>query len=75
MNPLKLMQMKETMDRFTAAHPKVLPFFRAVSGQALAEGTVIEMKVTTPEGKAYLSSIRLTQEDLKLIQEMKEGLL
>ena len=62
-NPMQMMQFRQAMDRFTAAHPKLMPFCHAVMRDGIEEGTVIEMKVTTAQGKNYISSIRITAED------------
>ena len=46
-----MQKIKSGMDRFRANHPKFPMFLRAVSQDALVEGTIIEINVTTPEGK------------------------
>ncbi len=71
-NPMKLMQMKNAWNEFTGRHPKLPKFFEAVSQKALREGTVMEISVTTPEGETLASNIRLTEEDMALIRELKE---
>ena len=68
-NPMKLMQMKNA---WNGRHPKLPKFFEAVSQKALREGTVMEISVTTPEGETLASNIRLTEEDMALIRELKE---
>lgn len=71
-NPMKLMQMKNAWSQFTARHPKLPRFFRAVSQRALHEGTVLELNVTMPDGETMASNIRLTSEDIALINEVRE---
>ena len=73
-NPMQMMQLKESMDRFTASHPKVMPFFQAVMRDGIEEGSVIEMKVTTAQGRNYVSSIRVTTEDMELFRKLKSGI-
>ena len=68
-NPLKIMQLKDAWMQFNRRHPKLAPFFRAIQAKALKEGTVIEMKVTTPEGKSLVASIRLTEADMELFRQ------
>ena len=53
------------MQRFRLNHPKFPLFLNAVSQEALVEGSVIEITVTTPEGKNYCSNIKLKQPDLE----------
>ena len=45
-----MQKIKSGMDRFRANHPKFPLFLRAVSQDALVEGSIIEINVTTPEG-------------------------
>ena len=72
MNPMMLMQMQQRIQTFQQDHPKVMPFFMAVKDNALLEGTVIAMKVTTPEGKTLESNIKLTANDIETIRMMSE---
>ena len=45
----------------------------AVKNNALEEGTVFAMKVTTPEGKTIESNIRLTANDIETIRMMMDS--
>lgn len=66
-----LQQIKSGMDRFRANHPKFPMFLKAVSQEALREGTLIEINVTTPEGKTYCTNVRLKPDDMELIDLFK----
>ncbi|MBQ9983421.1 MAG: hypothetical protein IJP29_02415 [Lachnospiraceae bacterium] len=70
MNPMMLMQMKEMLEKFQKNHPKVPMFFRAVA-QNIGEGSVIEMSVISPEGKKICTNMRVTVDDLKLVEQLK----
>ena len=70
MNPMLLMQLQQRMSVFQNDHPKVFPFFRAVGNNALEEGTVLAMKVTTPDGKTLESNIKLTANDVETLKMM-----
>lgn len=72
MNPMKLFQFKNGISAFKAAHPKFPMFLKAVSDNALREGSVVECKVSDPQGKTYQSSIRLTASDIELIGQLRE---
>lgn len=61
------------MDRFRNNHPKFPLFLKAVVGNALEEGTLVEINVTTPEGKNYCTNLKLKQEDLEFFQTLSEG--
>lgn len=73
-NPMKAMALKAEYSKFQNRHPKVLPFFNAVYNNALKENTIIEMQVSTEDGGHYASNIKLTAEDIRLFQELKDGL-
>jgi len=67
MNPMQLMKLKERFEIFQRQHPKVLPFFRSLNGQ-VPVGSVIELKVTSPDGTEKVSNIKVTEDDLKTIE-------
>ena len=71
-NQIAMMQkMKEGLDRFRIKHPKFPLFLKAVSQEALMEGTVIEITVTTPEGKNYCSNVKLKADDMEFLDSLK----
>ncbi len=70
MNSMMLMQMKGMLDEFKRNHPKV-PMFFGAAAQNIGEGSVIEIAVTSPEGKRICTNMRVTAEDLKLFEQLK----
>ena len=72
MNPMKLMQVKAVWDKFSANHPKFPKFLRAVGNGTIQTGTVIEVSVTTAEGKNYSTNLKIQEEDMELFRELKE---
>ena len=66
-NPMQLLQLKERLSVFKADHPKFIPFLGAVRDNALLEGTVMEIKFTTPEGREFVSNIRMNANDIETI--------
>lgn len=70
MNPMMLMQIKGMLDDFKRNHPKV-PMFFSAAAQSIGEGSVIEITVTSPEGKKICTNMRVTADDLKLVEQMK----
>ncbi len=66
-----LQQLKSGMERFRANHPKFPMFLNAVSQDALKEDTIIEINVTTSEGKNYCSNIKLNADDMEFIETLK----
>ncbi|MBQ3797264.1 MAG: hypothetical protein II842_13510 [Butyrivibrio sp.] len=73
MNPMLLMQLQQRLGLFQQDHPKVIPFFQAVGANAVTEGTVFAVKVTTPDGKVLESNIKLTANDIETINMMKNA--
>ncbi len=71
-NPMKLLQLKNAWEEFTKRHPKFPQFMAAVKQHGITEGTVIEIQVTTPEGKNFTSNLKVTEEDLQAIRNMQE---
>ena len=69
---MKLLQIKASWEQFKARHRKFPSFLNAVSKGAVMEGTLLEMTVTTAEGKTFSSNLKLTAEDMKLINDMQE---
>lgn len=71
-NPLKLLQLKSAWERFKSNHPRFPLFLSAVSKRGIKSGTIIEFKITTPEGEDLVTNMKITQEDLSLFQEITE---
>ena len=72
LNPLKLMQLKSAWQSFARRHPKFPLFWKAVYKQGLVDGTVLEFKVTTPEGKVLTSNMKVSQADLDLLKQIQD---
>ncbi len=72
MNPMALLSMKSAIDKFQSNHPKFVQFIKAMADSGLQEGTILECKVITPEGKELQTNIKITQDDLELIDKLKE---
>ena len=70
MNPFDIVKIKQRFDTFSKDHPKVVPFFRVIGEKGLTEGTVLELKCTTPDGQDYVSNIRVNQNDIELMREL-----
>ena len=60
----RLQALKKHLETFRKNHPKFPSFLNAVSHNALEEGTVIEISVTSPSDKNYVTNIKLRQDDL-----------
>ena len=72
MNPMNLLQFKNTWDTFRSNHPKFPKFLSAVCQKSIQEGTVIEIRVTTHDGRETASNIRLKADDVTLFEQLRE---
>ena len=67
-NPMELMKLGERLRIFREQHPKVEKFIRDNFAGGLEEGSVMEIKVTKPDGKAAVCNFRVSPEDLETIR-------
>lgn len=70
-NPAKLLKMKSMWESFKKNHPKFPYFLQAAANEGLKEGNIIEISIKTTEGKVIASNIKLTESDIRMIQELK----
>ncbi|MBR4719116.1 MAG: hypothetical protein IKP31_02610 [Lachnospiraceae bacterium] len=68
MDKMIMNEAKNRLNMFNNDHPKVMPFLEMLKANAVKEGTIVEMRVTTPEGQEYVSNIRLTKTDVETIK-------
>ena len=71
MNPLTMMRLKTLLESFKTKHPKITLFFSAASNY-IGIDSVLELTVTTTDGKSLCTNMKVTQEDLELLQLLKE---
>ena len=72
MNPEKLFKIKGAWDKFSQNHPRFVQFLWAMNKDGIKEGTIIEIHVTTAEGKNISSNLKITQSDIELFNELSE---
>lgn len=72
MNPLKLLQLKSAWNRFQSNHPKFPKFLTALYQKGMKEGTIIEFRVTTPDGEEMAANVKLKEDDIALFGELKD---
>ena len=70
MNPMAALRLRPLVKQFRENHPKVPAFFKAAAS-AVDVGSVVEMKVTSADGKELVSNIRITEQDIELIRELR----
>ena len=72
MNPMALMKIMNAKNQFDANHPKFGAFLKAAFAGGIQEGTIIEMKVTKPDGETMTTNLKVKQSDLELLQQLQE---
>ena len=71
MNPMDMMQLGGRLSIFRQQHPKFGAFLRDAGKDAMREGSVLEMKVTSPEGQEYVTNIKLTADDVETLRILR----
>ncbi len=71
MNPMAMMKIKPLLEKFRDNHPKV-PMFFAASAGSIREGSVIELSVQAPDSNPICTNIRVTADDIELINLFRE---
>ena len=69
MNLGNIMQLKNSWATFTQNHPK-FPKFLQAAGTAVKEDTLIEIRLTTAEGKVIETNLKVTASDIDLIRNL-----
>ena len=69
MNLGNLMQLKNSWATFNQNHPKFPKFLQAAS-TAVKEDTLIEIKITTAEGKVIETNLKVKASDIELFKNL-----
>lgn len=70
-NPMKLLELKNLWSAFTRRHPKFHNLFPPYSRPAFPEGTVIEVQITTPDGRTFTSNPKVQPEDIEAVKSLQ----
>lgn len=70
-NPMKLLELKNLWSAFTKRHPKFPQFLSAVQQAGIQEGTIIEVQITSPDGKTFTSNMKVTSEDIDAVKSLQ----
>ena len=70
MNPLEMMSFGSKLERCGQQHPKVVAFLKE-NHQEFRQGSVLEIRITTPEGKNVVTNMRMTAEDEEIVDAIK----
>lgn len=70
-NPAALFQMMNLWNRFQNNHPKFTKFLQAVAQNGIKEGSIIEIRVTTAKGESFDSNLKISADDMELMEQIK----
>ena len=70
-NPMKLLEIRNMWSAFTRRHPKCPAFLSAVQQAGIQEGTVIEVQITTPDGRSFTSNLKVQAEDIEAVKSLQ----
>lgn len=70
-NPAAIMQMMNLWNKFKQNHPKFPKFMTAVYHNGIKEGSIIEINVTTADGQSLNSNLKISAEDMELIEQLR----
>ncbi len=71
MNPQAIMKLMSMKNKFQADHPRFTAFIGNLFRTGIAEGSVIEISLTTPNGETTTTNMKVNQSDLDMFQELK----
>lgn len=69
-NMSMLLGVRQKLDVLRANHPKFFGFINAVRMKGIKEGSIFEIKVTTPEGETLETAIKLTESDMEVLKDL-----
>lgn len=72
MNPADTFKILAELNRFKADHPKAVAFVQSLTREGLQEGTVVEMKMTAPDGTEKICNLRVNEKDIALVALLRE---
>lgn len=71
-NPAAIFQLMNLWNKFKQNHPKFPKFMTAVYQNGIKEGSIIEINVTTADGQSLNSNLKISAEDMELIEQIKK---
>lgn len=72
LNPAAIFKIKGAWDKFSANHPRLMPFISAVNQKGISEDTIIELSITFPDETNLTTNVKLKPEDMELFREIQQ---
>ena len=70
-NMKQMIEMMQAWNVFKANHPKFPKFMKAVEKAGIREGTVLEIRMSSPDGQVIETSVLVKESDLPLFDMMR----
>ena len=67
-----MMKLGGLWGKFTKNHPKFPQFIKTIQKNGLKVDTIIDVKITYPDGSVVDSNLKITDTDLQIIEELKK---
>lgn len=67
-----MMKMGGLWMKFSKQHPKFPEFIKSVQKNGLPVDTVLDIKISYPDGKTCESNLKVTADDIKMLEELKK---
>ena len=65
LNPIQIVKLKEQLNAFRKRHPGFCRFINAIRKKGVPEGSVLDVKITSPDGETMTTNFRISPEDLE----------
>ena len=72
LNPMQIIQLKDKLNGFRNRHPGFVGFIGALRREGVPEGSVLDIRFTSPDGRTSATHFRVTQEDLDFLRTISE---
>lgn len=67
-----LLKLGGLWSKFSKSHPKFPQFVKAVQKGGVPVDTVIDVKISYPDGNVLDTNLKITEQDLQIIEELKK---
>lgn len=67
-----VMKLKGAWEEFTRNHPKFPAFLNAAKAKGITEGTIIGIKIVSPDGEAIETNIKVQPDDMRLFETVSK---
>lgn len=67
-----IMKLSGLWAKFSKNHPKFPAFLKAVQKNGLKPDTIVDIKITYPDGNPIDTNLKITASDIEIIEELKK---